>query len=84
MVIGARGSSVGAHEAGPGLVLVLWAAELVVRAIAVLAGPPGVGKPAEVVRGRLEGGVGGRRGDMVSRIQPFSLVTRVYTPGFLA
>ena len=30
------------------------------------------------------GGAGRGCEDMVSRIQPFSLVTREYTPGFLA
>lgn len=66
---------------------------LVGRRVARLARTPGTVGPATVLEEGLVAGGGpvvGRRGlgggpeDMVSRIQPFSLVTRVYTPGLLA
>lgn len=63
---------------------------LVARGVGLLAVIPGTVGPAAVLVARLlasvrvvaSGGVGWE--DIVSTIQPFSLVIRVYTPGFLA
>lgn len=73
-------------------VAVLLAGWLVARGVGVLATTPGTVRPAvALLVGLLEGilavgggGVGRGWKAMVSRIQPFSLVIRVYTPGFLA
>lgn len=76
------------------VLLVGWlVAGLVARGVALLARTPGTVGPATVLEEGLVAGGGpvvGGRGlsggpeDMVSRIQPFSLVMRVYTPGLLA
>lgn len=60
---------------------------LVAEGVAVLAGTPGTVKAAAVPEDCLVAGVlavGRRPEDMVSRIQPFSLVIRAYTPGLRA
>jgi len=90
VVPGELGGGVCAPAAVLTVVAVLLAGWLVAL---LVAGTPGTVGPAAVLEEGLvagggpvvgEGGLGRGPEDMVSRIQPFSLVMRVYTPGLPA
>lgn len=97
MVPGTLGSGVCPPAVALAVVAVLLVGWLIVglvaRGVALLARTPGtVGTATVLEEGLVAGGgpvvggrgLGGGPEDMVSRIQPFSLVMRVYTPGLLA
>lgn len=93
MGLGALGSGVCSPTVALAVAAVLLAGWLVAWKVALLARTAGTVGPAAVLEeglveggGPVTGGGGLGRGpeDMVSRIQPFSLVMRVYTPGLPA